>query len=256
MPSYLERYKNGEYIAVWQELTTLNKGILEADIYEDAEAVARETMQRVRYNVELLHSRLLDLNYRFIEPESAYKKPISTNTQKNLPYIEQLFGILPLSVRMWYEMIGEVYFVGDHPLLATSRPSERSIGSDPFCCYIWEINENNFDSYLDDGVPPDAMDFSPDAAAKGGFSGASDSLVVSQNAMDGIVVYVGMVKLIDDKLILDVKEPYFVDYLRNVFLWGGFLGFEYYLDPQSTVKLQTKFPLIELSYLCEGLLEF
>jgi hypothetical protein len=71
---YLERYKNGEYKAVWSELTALGNGILKPDIYGDAVTVARETMKRVRYNVELLYKRLIELKYEFQMPEIAFVK--------------------------------------------------------------------------------------------------------------------------------------------------------------------------------------
>jgi len=46
--SYLERYTNGEYEQVWDDLLALGAKVREGQVYPDALAVARETMRRVR----------------------------------------------------------------------------------------------------------------------------------------------------------------------------------------------------------------
>jgi hypothetical protein len=74
MPTYLERYRAGEYTQVWEELIALGEGIRQTTIYADACAVARETMQRARRNVEVLYQRLQDIGYRF-ECEQARVAP-------------------------------------------------------------------------------------------------------------------------------------------------------------------------------------
>ncbi len=63
--SYLERYTNGEYEQVWDELFHLGMGIRHEDFYPDALAVARETMRRVRQNIELLINRLVQIGFIF-----------------------------------------------------------------------------------------------------------------------------------------------------------------------------------------------
>lgn len=59
MPSYLKRYVAGDYEDVWSELMALGEGVHLPPVLRDAEAVATETMRRVRDNVEMLISRLV-----------------------------------------------------------------------------------------------------------------------------------------------------------------------------------------------------
>jgi hypothetical protein len=65
MPSLLARYRAGEHVVVWAELGT---GPLPIKALAGAEAVARETMRRVRRNIELLIERLLAEGYPFAHP--------------------------------------------------------------------------------------------------------------------------------------------------------------------------------------------
>src|SRR6266849_6050327 len=62
---YLERYLAGEYELVWDELVALGAEVREEPLYSDALAVARETMRRVRKNLEMLIPRLVTIGYQF-----------------------------------------------------------------------------------------------------------------------------------------------------------------------------------------------
>lgn len=55
---YLQRYRAGECKQVWDELTALGDAARKPDILPHAVAVARETMQRCRINVEQIYARL------------------------------------------------------------------------------------------------------------------------------------------------------------------------------------------------------
>jgi hypothetical protein len=65
MGLYLERYINGEYEQVWEELLALGAAVREESVYADAAAVARETMRRVRKNIEILIQRLIQVGFIF-----------------------------------------------------------------------------------------------------------------------------------------------------------------------------------------------
>ena len=121
MPTYLERYTQGEYEAVWQELQQLGRDVRQEGIYDDALAVARATMQRVRANVETVYARLKTLEFRFGGQLGAYTPP-PADIEQRIAKIEKSSGILPLSLKAWYEIVGGVNFVGDHPRLATYEP--------------------------------------------------------------------------------------------------------------------------------------
>jgi hypothetical protein len=72
MSSFLQRYQGGEHVAVWKELVALGKGVRHKLYYDDAVAVANETMRRARHNVELLIQRLAGMGYCFVPPSDAY----------------------------------------------------------------------------------------------------------------------------------------------------------------------------------------
>ena len=68
MPTFLERYRDGDCVAVWDDLVALGESVRHELYYADAVAVAAETMYRARHNVELLIQRLAGMGYRFIPP--------------------------------------------------------------------------------------------------------------------------------------------------------------------------------------------
>jgi hypothetical protein len=56
--NYLERYHNGEYEQVWNDLQALGPNVRREPDYAQAQAVATEMMRRVRRNCERLIARL------------------------------------------------------------------------------------------------------------------------------------------------------------------------------------------------------
>src|SRR6516225_4569410 len=75
MPGYLERYRQGEYEAVWAELLAQGGRIRQQPLYDEALAVVRETMRRARANIELLVPRLTSLGYQFAHPDRVFVPP-------------------------------------------------------------------------------------------------------------------------------------------------------------------------------------
>lgn len=69
------RYQAGEHGAVWAEMTACGPRIREAPFAAPAEAVARETMRRVRRNVETLLPRLAEAGYAFGLPAAERGEP-------------------------------------------------------------------------------------------------------------------------------------------------------------------------------------
>lgn len=61
----LRRYLAGEHEAVWADMVALGPRVREAPDFDDAWAVARETMRRARHNVELIIRRLDQIGYEF-----------------------------------------------------------------------------------------------------------------------------------------------------------------------------------------------
>jgi hypothetical protein len=118
MPGYLKRYRQGECEQVWAELLALGGKIREKPLYGEALAVAHETMSRARANVELLAQRLATLGYQFAHPERVFV-PADEETRRLSAEVEHRAGLLPLSLRAWFDVVGEVNFMGSHPKLST-----------------------------------------------------------------------------------------------------------------------------------------
>jgi hypothetical protein len=58
MTRFVDRYAHGDRERVWEELVALGEQVRAEPLYSDALAVARETMRRVRHNIEQLIPRL------------------------------------------------------------------------------------------------------------------------------------------------------------------------------------------------------
>lgn len=107
---HVARYVSGEHEQVWAELVALGPAVREPRWFDTARAVARETMRRVRRNVETLHQRLTALGYRFADPARAHVAP-DESVVARLDALETLLGDpLPLSLRAFYEVVGSMNF--------------------------------------------------------------------------------------------------------------------------------------------------
>ena len=194
MATYLERYLAGEREAVWEELTAFGAAIREEPLFADAQAVARETMRRVRHNIELLIPRLRTLGYRFgkaprianqvvvMDPvrldeflddylaEYPVFQPLPPDTVRTLDTLEQRAGMLPLSLRAFYLEIGGVNFTGMHLW------APRVLDYDPL--FIFPVAELLEDmgawSLDDDEDPTEAEQGEESARAEPGEARATD----------------------------------------------------------------------------------
>jgi hypothetical protein len=122
MAGYLERYRRGECVQVWAELVALGGQIREPRLSAEAMSVAREIMTRARANIELLAPRLKSLGYQFAHPDRVFV-PADEDFRSLVSDMEQRGGTLPLSLRAWCDVVGEVNFMGSHPKLSTYYPS-------------------------------------------------------------------------------------------------------------------------------------
>jgi hypothetical protein len=118
MASYLERYRRGEWEQVWAELLALGGRVREPRLYAEALSVAHEAMTRARANVEMLVPRLTSLGYRFAHPERVFV-PSDEEFRRRVADVERRAGPLPLLLRAWCDVVGEVNFMGSHPKLST-----------------------------------------------------------------------------------------------------------------------------------------
>lgn len=111
---FLSRYLAGEYKGVWEELQSLGE-IVEPSLKTDALAVARETMKRVCANLDMIVHRLRKLGFEFEQSDRVFV-PAKPNALQFLDRFEQQWGILPFSVRAWYECVHSVNLIASKSL--------------------------------------------------------------------------------------------------------------------------------------------
>jgi hypothetical protein len=250
---FLERYQAGEHQQVWTELVSLGPAVREDPHVADALSVAYETMRRVEQNVRSLVQRLDGMGYVFTpdgmsrgpsflsrlsglfgsQPKrggarsSRAHVPAAPDAGKRVADFEKEFGVLPLSLRAFYEVVGEVTFIGTHPTLDGSG---SSVAPDPLLVYGLDDGIVEFD---DDEGKPSAVTIAPDDLHKANTSGGDPyEMAIPDLRADG-------------ELLNERHNLFFVDYLRLAFAYGGFPGYEGLATAPS-----------ELRSLSEGLLAF
>jgi hypothetical protein len=234
--SYFERYRAGERLAVWQELVALGGRIQHPSLNEDALEVARETMGRVLVNVTTIASRMVEEGYTLGE----FRAPPPADTEANIAQIEREAGVLPLSLRAFYEVVGAVSLLG--------QPSDGELYYQPSEVYpdpletmpvdyaVYELREWKERRMADgnDETGPFEVSVSADDYHKADVSGGEAyRIVISEPSMDG-------------KLANERHDLLFVDYLRLSFAWGGFPGFD---------RPEARPPMALIKKLRQGLLE-
>ncbi|GCF11759.1 hypothetical protein [Dictyobacter arantiisoli] len=128
MLHFYEQYQQGYYQEVYDDLLALQDQIYKPSLYEDASAIMRSIMQRVRINTERIMQRLPNIGFVYSKglarhfttehEKEVYEKtfplfqPPKSDVQEQVALLEQLSGSLPLSLRFFYEEVGYVNFVG------------------------------------------------------------------------------------------------------------------------------------------------
>ena len=244
-----DRYVAGAHEAVWKELVALGNSVREDPHAADALAVAYETMVRVDQNVRTLVQRLTNLGYRFTpnpgsssapsaavtglagmlasmvasmatrgagkpakKPDPGPHVPPTADAQKHVADFEKQFGALPLSLRAFYEVVGEVNLIGTHPAI---DPPGNTVAIDPLVVYGLDEGLVEYDEEDEDGDgEPNAVTIAPDDLHKANTSGGDPyEMTIPDLRADG-------------ELLNERHRLFFVDYLRLCFKFGGFPGYE------------------------------
>jgi hypothetical protein len=215
--NYLERYKNGEYQQVWEELLALGPKVRQEPHFSQAWAVAEETMRRVQRNCALIVSRLEEEGYTFgVYPDGSKDYfsfgplvPPTEQTSADIEVLEEMAGPIPLSLLAFWKIVGSVDLVG----MRQGWP----FGRDPLVVELpagaidW-LENIEFD--LEGGEPMEAA-LAPDDLHKDHTSGGSPYVVRLPD------------ESADFLLRNEYHGLYFVPYLRLAILdWGGFPGLD------------------------------
>ena len=212
---YLERYRAGEHEQVWADLQALGPSILHEPYASAAQAVATETMRRVRRNCELLISRLQNFGYRFgIFPDGTHRSyasapltPPSDALRADCTELAAEAGALPVSLVAFWSEVGAVDLVGMRP----GWPD----GLDPL---VVDPPEGALSFLFDEGEDEAQGRFAalaPDDLHKDNTSGGDPyGLYLPSPTADFLLEY-------------ERHGLLFVPYLRLAILkWGGFPGLE------------------------------
>ncbi len=332
MTDLLQRYQSGQHVEVWDELLAYGTQVREEPLLSEALAVARETMRRVRHNVEALIPRLRMIGYQFgygwVQPymdlpafyqagkrleeleaehltyearlayseflEQASKEPplfVSANHNEehirfldglinesqneyrlkelrtereryqSLPsavdqvqQLEAITGPLPLSVRVWYEEVGGVNFVGTHPdwyelVVSQLKSSRYAYGYqdlfeqkgrfgqetylyplyvlDPFCVYPLRKMVEESREEASKGRTEQFLEISLDDMGK--------YFEIPRG------YYTVKVPSLEADVVVAKSGVTFVQYLRTVMRWGGFPGWETLVRrPEQDLAFLTK----------------
>jgi hypothetical protein len=212
---YLERYQNGEHAQVWSELQALGARVRQEPYLGQAQAVAAETMRRVRRNCERLVDRLRGHGYVFgTFPDGTRRSyaanplsPPSDEMQSDREELEDEAGPLPLSLAAFWQQVGAVDLVGMHP----AWPD----GLDPL---VVDPPEGALSFLFDE----------EDGAGQGQFAGLAPDDLHKDNVSGGDPYGVRLPNAAADFLFEYERHGLlFVPYLRLAILqWGGLPGLE------------------------------
>ena len=220
MATYLDRYLAGEYERVWEELMNEGASVREGALYIDSYNVARETMRRAAENCRTIVARLKAMGYGFgYYPDGSrrsstpFKRPLS-GIDRRIDAIElwKGSGLVPLSLRMFWEVVGQVDLIGFHP--GWPRMLDPLVVDSPEAA---TFDHKEWMSFIREGDPeagPFRISLAPDVYHKDNYSGGEPYAMALPNpCIDGLFEF-------------ERHETTFVNYLRLCFRWGGFPGIE------------------------------
>jgi hypothetical protein len=248
MATFLERYVAGDRQQVWDDLLALGARVRDEGVYNDALAVARQTMRQARHNIETVIPRLGAVGYRLgydwlDEEEHAFAvgQPLvfalpKADARERIDELETAVGPLPLALRAWYETVGMVNLVGAAP------PTWQMDGrEDPL--YVYPI-EAVFEEYVEwreaqavevqeetvSNPGPFRVPIAPDYLHKRNFSGGMWYHILAPDPTA------------DRVLEAERHAVTFVAYLRICFRWGGFPGLDQarWLVPREDLAFLTQ----------------
>lgn len=176
-----------------------------------------------------------------LEDEIVFSPP-SPGTNALIRKLEKAGMILPLSLKAWAEMVGDINLSGAHPALCFWRgESFPDILADPLMISLDDLiyrGEEWLDSRRDgDAISGIDVMLGYDADTK------ADLTVVDEQIDNGYDLRLPA-ECADAALKNEPHQTHFVDYLRIAFRWGGFPGWEN----------QQRRPEKELRFLNDGLL--
>jgi hypothetical protein len=117
----LEKYLGGDTGQVYEEIEDMGPAGLEGNNLKKVSAVLTETMNRVAFNLDLIYSALVKEKYCFKRsPRHDFEFPLLKprwGTQFRIYSLDRSvkkFGYVPLSLKMFYKIVGSCNFSWDY----------------------------------------------------------------------------------------------------------------------------------------------
>lgn len=168
--------------------------------------------------------------------------PPSARTNAMIRKLEKNGLFLPLSLKAWAEMVGDINLSGAHPTLCFWRDAKfPNILADPLMISLDDLlfqGEQWLDSRGEADSPRDVE------VMLGWDANTKADLVIADEEIDQGYGIRLPAEGADAALNNEPHQTHFVDYLRIAFRWGGFPGWEN----------RSRRPEKELRFLSEGLL--
>jgi len=233
--NYYNRFIEGEYKEVHNEILNLGETAFNNENLIEVEKVYEETFNRVKFNINCIYQELEKINYLFypqvIENWKNKNEEFHDERKKQIGILQEgikKYGFIPLSLKYFYKIIGEVNFCWNFKL------DERILWweSDPFQLEsiserIEEVFDENWEEFYTMQmkyfkIETGYVDISEDYLQKNGMSGGHGySIKLSENPST------------DEKMINIGFETTFINYLRVIFNNCGFLGNGIYKEEES-----------------------
>lgn len=227
--SWYQRYLAGEHERVWAEMVAAGSDACADQHLDEAWQVATETMRRVLANAKTVEARLRGLGYRFSAEETgrAVLREANDEDRANLRAFESKVGALPLSIKAFFEVIGEVSFVQAHgqcsiedmdvsAAIRAGIPTLEMLGRfGPLeVPALFDVEQRQRGLWPQRDGDRWYHPLVPDECTKAWFSGDS---YYTWFPADGVDVQLGTLQ--------PGQGEFFVEHLRRVFEHGGFGGF-------------------------------
>lgn len=237
--SFLERYKQGEYKQVYQDIQDLGTDAFNEIHHGDVKAVLEETFTRVAFNLELIYTELKEFGYQFNSNISINSdKPFHTPLQDTEALLDKLrvgvaeFGYVPLSLQYFYQLVGGVNFLWDpESPYQILWPLADPIQIDSLDTVVGTISQDWWKAYIND--------FYNDPATGAGFIEVAADKFFKDGVEGGPPYAVELTRevSVDGRFLKEEHHTSFINYLRICFENGGFSAikekpdsFEYYMS--------------------------
>jgi hypothetical protein len=230
------RYRHGQFEEVWREIRMHSH--ISGEFFEEVMEVAKETMQRVARNADLIAEKLKSRGWEALIGRLRTSPTADvTNTIKRF---ESITGSpVPPTLQGFWLVVGGIDWVWNYesknpiPDVGVELPMDEM---DPLCIHAakdieylfaeWEEQRIELDSDL---IDPYRLDLAPDYLHKANISGG---------APYGIELpYFGA-----DPLFANERHKLpLLDYLRLSFRWAGFPGLDEHADRQDVRNFVAQF---------------